>query len=249
MQHRVFTAAVPAPDDTRDHVVEAIRSVPARALPRALDLRHMLPEVRDQGESSTCAAQTGACIKEYHERREVDFRNHFSPQFIYSRRANAPEPGMHGRDVMHILRTFGVPPEDLYPFGTSEDPTASVTLAAGNAVIKEYARVDTIAGLKLALAVDGPCYIAFPVYNQTRRMWAARPGDVRTGGHAMTVVGYTAGGFILRNSWGTKWGDGGHCEYPYADFGAHWDIWTAVDADGTLPIEGTPARRQCCAIT
>ncbi|MGE5255845.1 MAG: C1 family peptidase [Hyphomicrobiales bacterium] len=29
------------------------------------------------------------------------------------------------------------------------------------------------------------------------------------GGHAICVVGYTADRFIIRNSWGTNWGDGG----------------------------------------
>jgi len=33
------------------------------------------------------------------------------------------------------------------------------------------------------------------------------------GGHAIALVGYTTTGFIVRNSWGTDWGDGG---YAYA---------------------------------
>ncbi len=28
-------------------------------------------------------------------------------------------------------------------------------------------------------------------------------------GHAVALVGYTPGGFIVRNSWGVNWGDGG----------------------------------------
>ena len=36
-----------------------------------------------------------------------------------------------------------------------------------------------------------------------------QPGTVR-GGHAIAVVGYLANGrFIIRNSWGTGWGDKG----------------------------------------
>jgi hypothetical protein len=30
-----------------------------------------------------------------------------------------------------------------------------------------------------------------------------------SGGHAVSLVGYTKKGFIVRNSWGTDWGDGG----------------------------------------
>jgi C1A family cysteine protease len=35
-----------------------------------------------------------------------------------------------------------------------------------------------------------------------------QPGTVR-GGHAVALVGYTSDRFIVRNSWGTSWGDKG----------------------------------------
>ncbi|HEX2361370.1 MAG TPA: C1 family peptidase [Jiangellaceae bacterium] len=37
--------------------------------------------------------------------------------------------------------------------------------------------------------------------------------STKHGGHAVALVGYTSTGFIVRNSWGTGWGDGG---YAYA---------------------------------
>ena len=36
----------------------------------------------------------------------------------------------------------------------------------------------------------------------------------RHGRHAMLVVGYTGNFFILKNSWGTDWGDKGYCYVP-----------------------------------
>jgi len=44
-----------------------------------------------------------------------------------------------------------------------------------------------------------------------------RPSTV-IGGHAVSLVGYTKKGFIVRNSWGTEWGDGGyaHASNSYA---------------------------------
>jgi C1A family cysteine protease len=33
--------------------------------------------------------------------------------------------------------------------------------------------------------------------------------DTKRGGHAVAIVGYRPGRFIVRNSWGTDWGDGG----------------------------------------
>ena len=44
-----------------------------------------------------------------------------------------------------------------------------------------------------------------------------QPATTR-GGHAVALVGYTADRFIVRNSWGTGWGDQGfgYASLPYA---------------------------------
>ena len=43
--------------------------------------------------------------------------------------------------------------------------------------------------------------------------------DEHGGGHAICLVGYTAATFIVRNSWGTGWGDNGfaYASEEYAD--------------------------------
>jgi len=43
------------------------------------------------------------------------------------------------------------------------------------------------------------------------------------GAHAMVVIGYDnlKKVFIVRNSWGCKWGNNGHCEIPYCFFDRH----------------------------
>jgi C1A family cysteine protease len=58
-----------------------------------------------------------------------------------------------------------------------------------------------------------------------------RTGEAAFGGHAVTAVGYNDGDqrFIVRNSWGSKWGKKGYCFMPYAyltdpDLAA--DFWT-----------------------
>ena len=45
------------------------------------------------------------------------------------------------------------------------------------------------------------------------------------------MVGYNKEGFIIRNSWGTEWGDNGYTLYKYSDWGHHWELWTTVDID------------------
>jgi len=48
------------------------------------------------------------------------------------------------------------------------------------------------------------------------------------GGHAIAIVGYAEQGFIIQNSWGTSWGNGGFALLPYEDYMLHaTDVWVA----------------------
>ena len=47
-------------------------------------------------------------------------------------------------------------------------------------------------------------------------------------GHAIAIVGYTYDGFIIQNSWGESWGNGGFALLPYEDWMIHaTDCWVA----------------------
>ncbi len=248
MEEEHDVSLMPSPDDPRDHVVSEVYAVARPTLgapPATLDLRPSLRPVRNQGTTSTCAAQVAACIKEYQELFDTEVAADFSPQFVYYHRVNKPAEGMYSRDVMKIMHKRGTPTEAAYPFRSEGAPSAAAIQEAREYTIKEYARVNTIEELKQALVADGPCYIAFPVYNYGPTMWKPAPGQQRRGGHAMTVVGYTKKGFIIRNSWGSGWGDGGHCIYPYGHFGSHWEIWTTVDREGSRVPNAPPSGWHC----
>jgi C1A family cysteine protease len=57
------------------------------------------------------------------------------------------------------------------------------------------------------------------------------PEERLLGGHAVMAVGYDAQGqrFLVRNSWGARWGKGGYFWMPYAylqDRNLSDDFWT-----------------------
>lgn len=229
----------PSPNDGRDWVGESLYPVTTKC-PKTLDLRPELKDVRNQGSQGSCLAQSAACMKEWQEKKDIEFTGYMSPQFIYNLRENKG-PGMYGRDAMKILSKIGVCNEDDYTYGridTREELIANneVIAKALNHKIKSYARVFTIDATKKALYQNGPCLICFPVYNYGVEMWKQSNKDEKMkGGHAMTIVGYTKTGFIIRNSWGDNWADKGYCYYPFKQWGSHWEVWTTIDNESIKP--------------
>ena len=229
--------------DQRDWSYEKIST--NNDIPNICDYRSQLNKVRNQGQQGTCYAQSAACMKEWQENIDYGFSDYFSPQFFYNNRNywnNSIQDGddlnedygMTGRDVMRILKEVGICKESDYPYGLKEkacviDPKILIKAKKHN--IKSYARINSLDGLKRSLYENGPCLIAFPVYNYSNEMWIKNEGDDQNGGHAMTVVGYDDINkhFIIRNSWGSNWGDEGYCYYQYKHWDSHWEAWTTID--------------------
>jgi len=55
------------------------------------------------------------------------------------------------------------------------------------------------------------------------------------GGHAFSLVGYNADGFVIQNSWGPKWGQAGFAILRYDD-------WMANGTDAWVAVMGAPIR-------
>jgi hypothetical protein len=221
-----------SPEDNRDYIMETILCYNNK-LPNKLDLRYKLKPIRNQGDMYTSGPICGSTIKEYQEKINNNFKKYFSPMFIYNNRTNDSIKEMCGRDVMKILLKKGICPEQNMRYGYLVDKkniSNHVYDISSKYKIKAYARINTIIGLKKSLILYGPCLISFPCYSDNIKLWKPLyKGQEYIGGHAMTVVGYNEKGFIIRNSWGFKWGNKGHCLYPYSEFGYHWEIWSAYD--------------------
>lgn len=221
----------PSPLDDRDWKYELLKGGSPTTFPPELDWRTSMFGVRDQGSQGSCAAMSGAAVKDWQEIHDVSMNEYMSPQFIYNNREDLNEDGMYMRDLMGILKNKGTCKESTHPYGNLHIPSSNAYAEAKNYVIQGYAEVSSIDGLKQAMYENGPCVIAVPVYNYTERMWYQYPGDKLLGGHAMTVVGYNSDGFIIRNSWGSDWGNDGYTIFPYEDWGCQWEVWSSIDAE------------------
>merc|ERR1711998_139830 len=229
-----------SPLDLRDYIYESNSDIPL-----TYDLRDFLLPIRDQGKQGSCYAQASSTMKEYQEFLDYSSKEYMSPQFIYNQRDNLyddnpdNDSGMYGRNVMKILKNIGVCYEKSYPYGTLETKdqiSNEIYQEAALHKIKNYAVIYSFHNLKSSIVQNGPCLITFPVYNYGMEMWKPEyDNQTFKGGHAMTVVGFTEDSFIIRNSWGTNFGDQGYCYYKFEDWGMHWELWTTVDEKTIFP--------------
>lgn len=222
-----------SPPDVRDWKVGAI--FPRVTLPEEVDYRPALFPIRDQGSSDQCAAFAGSAMKEWQERVELNIDEYMSPQFIYTNREDPNSAGMYMRDLMKILKEKGDCTEARFPFGTIGMPSVETYIHASMFKIQNFASVNSVEEAKTALFLNGPCIIAFPVYNYSERFWYQYSDQALLGGHAVCMVGYIKEGFLIRNSWGTDWGQNGYAIMPYEDFGWQWEIYSTIDAKSIDP--------------
>lgn len=201
------TGFVQSTMDGTEHVVNVDEKI---ALPVEFSWKGVMPPVRNQGSSYTCVCQSLTCVLDFirNSKNQTDGKcNNFSINELFDSRADKKAPGMTFKEALHYLRHHGL----------------------GGEKINAYAKVNSSLMAKYALVMFGPIVAGFPVYsaNQYAKFWLS--GGQFEGGHAITIVGYTEEGFIIRNSWGTSWANGGYIVMPYEDFDKYcYEAWTVM---------------------
>jgi hypothetical protein len=188
-----------------------------------------LKNIRNQMQQTTCAAIVGATIKEIYESRHGSQGLTLSSDFLYENRANAPSPGMCGRNVFHILQARGIPSEQAYMAGLIVEEDAATRR------IKSYAKITSLTGVKHALVELGACYLLLPMYGIGAKFWRGRGEPA---GHAVTVIGYSNKGLILQNSWGETWNGNGLTTFPYKDWDLVWECWAVIEQEERVQKKG-----------
>lgn len=201
--------------------------VGAQPLPLTLDLRDKLPQIRDQGNIGSCVAFASSAMKDFQEKTIT------SPLFIYSQRVNKPAEGMFVRNALEILKSEGTVEEKIFPYKTELEnipPSKEIISEAKKYEIKSYAKINSVDEMKNALVHYGPVLIAIDVYNFGSNPWIKyQKNDRLLGGHALAIVGYTQDSFIIRNSWGTNWGEKGYTYLNFNDFNYIKEAWSTID--------------------
>lgn len=216
-------------------------------LPPAVDLRTYCPPVYDQGDLGCCTAFAIAKgLRELQQRQRKETATPLSALFFYfEERAlkhnTGKDAGATVAEGMQILQTEGCAPETDFPFQparfTLKPPAAAYSHAGAWKVGKTY-HLAGLDGVKTSLArgyavaVGFTCYKGFDKVGKDGWLPMPKAGEKPDGGHAVVAVGYSDSSkcLILRNSWGTKWGDRGYFYMPYAyasskDVDEYWAAW------------------------
>jgi C1A family cysteine protease len=202
------------------------------ALPPSVDLRASDSPIEDQGQLGSCTAHAVVGIAEHLQRtlhsQHIDASRRFLYKVTRSLLGWTGDTGAFLRNTIQAMRLFGLCPESFWPYAADqfdEEPTAFCYAFAGNYRAMVYYHLQTLEELKLSLAKGLPFAFGFTCFqslmteavNKTGVIPPPLPGEEVVGGHAVAAVGYddAKGALLIRNSWGTGWGEGGYGWLPY----------------------------------
>ncbi len=225
---------IPDLPDFRDHVFSAPVPVNPVTLPPLVDLRGNMPKIYDQGNLGSCVANSVSSAIEY------DLMKQKLPDFMpsrlfvyYNTRAMegtaTQDSGCMIRDAVKSVNSLGVCPEKEWPYDITKFAQKPLSQCYKDALkhktVKYQSVIQDLNHIKSALASGFPVVFGFAVYESFESDAVAKTGIVpmplpterSLGGHSVSIVGYDDSKqmFIVRNSWGTNWGDKGYFYQPY----------------------------------
>jgi len=213
-------------------------------IPIGIDLRSKFPPVFDQGNLGSCTANALCGIVAYDNPKLIGSR-----LFLYynERKLENDIPDDSGAllsDGVKCLLTYGICSEKEWSYNISKFAVKPPQSCYNNALKHKAITVEHINNnltcMKNALVAKCPFVVAILVYESFETITVTRTGIVPMpntvtekllGGHAIVCVGYddTKQYWIMRNSWGSSWGDNGYFYLPYAyllDSKLTSDLWT-----------------------
>jgi C1A family cysteine protease len=218
----------------------------ALALPKRIDLRAGMPPIWNQGSIGSCTAHGVAAAHIYAQRKNVNAKEIMPSRlalYFNGRAVRGWQNQDSGACIVDVVKStfkLGVADEKLYPYLTTKfklKPPASVYANALLHQTLQYQKVDNSKeeNIVAALAEGNPVIFGSTLYegydnlkNNTMHMPDLKAKVV--GGHCQLIVGWSAAkkAFLVRNSWGKEFADGGHWWMPSAyltDLSLADDFW------------------------
>ena len=205
-------------------------------LPESVDFRPHCSVVEDQGSVGSCTANAIVGALEYLMNRSFGDHVNLSRLFVYyNARRFSDQEGVDAGATMHHamagLLAHGACLEDHWPYDKARWNLRPHEVCYHRTVqlpSLHYANVSPGIERKYVIASGLPIIFGMGVPEQLMMVEGAKTGHMpappdghwepASGGHAMLIVGYDdrKNAWLVRNSWGSNWGDGGHVWIDYA---------------------------------
>jgi C1A family cysteine protease len=228
---------LPSPETEKDwqfhNAAEAGVLAVAASIPSTKNLRESWWKIGDQWATGSCVGWASAdSVLRWHfmkaGRLDKDELLSVRFQWMASKETdqcqNRPTTfieteGTSLKSALDVARKFGAVRESDLPFGSGKlyprDGDTFYALAAQLKINSYFNLGRDLANWRTWLATKGPILTRLDVDATWQdadltdgNLDTYRPETAR-GGHAVALVGYTTNRFIVRNSWGTDWGDQG----------------------------------------
>jgi C1A family cysteine protease len=212
------------------------------AIPGSLDLRASWWKINDQGSTGSCVGwATADSVLRYMLVKTGKLKTNelLSPRFIWMAAKETDEftsqpstfieeDGTSLKAALDIARKYGAVLDSILPFATGHlypDPAKTFYALAAQRKITSYFNLQrNVGNWRTWLATTGPILVRLDVdatwdaATENAGVLDIYQPETARGGHAVALVGYTSSAFIVRNSWGTGWGDKGfaYASWSYA---------------------------------
>ena len=205
----------------------------AAAAPASFDLRQDWWKIGDQEATGSCVGWALAdSVLRWHfvQATRVDKAERLSPRFIWMAAKETDQfiaqpttfiesDGTWLKAALDVARKWGAVLDPVLPFKPPTlyaGATATFYAIATKLKIASYFNLGhDLSDWRAWIAGAGPILVRLNVDSTwmnataTKGKLASYKAATASGGHAVALVGYTPTSFIVRNSWGTGWGDKG----------------------------------------
>jgi len=204
-------------------------------IPSKTDLRESWWTINDQKRTGSCVGwATADSVIRWHFVKAglLPKKSLLSPRFLWMASKETDEftaepttfieaEGTSLKAALDIARKYGNVTDDILSFDSGNlfpGETDEFFSIASRLKIKNYHRLDKISEWREWLSTNGPLLTRLDVDKTFHDLWdnPKKKGKLDKyrplrdmGGHAIAIVGYAKNHFIVRNSWGPKWGDKG----------------------------------------
>ena len=201
----------------------------------AVDLRKYASPVGDQAQTSRCSAFAWTHAQEMTGRILTNESGRLSPNYTmygfqqmqgdahdYKYAFKGGDGTVSGPDPGNVLVKQGTCRQEFWPDDHSEPVVSESQLKsdAGTHLLHGQPLPISIDDVRKVLSAGMPVHVSMntgPAFADIGRdgiVNSAEPPSGQHGRHAMLCVGYTGNFFIIKNSWGTDWGENGYCYVP-----------------------------------